>query len=68
MTAPEKELAPGERRYVAKPQGRGWIVYDRQRASQPIHVPGFGQILGTFLTEAEADAEAQRLEDWSKKK
>lgn len=68
----ERPLKPSEKRYVAKerverpktPRGRStttWNVYDRQRACQPVLVPGFGTVAEGFADEASCQAEADRL-------
>ena len=62
----EKQLPPGEKRFIAKPRVRPrvtvWNVYDRQRASYPVHVPGFGRVTEDFTDEPNCQAEADRLE------
>jgi len=69
----ERPLKPGEKRFVAKervnqpktPRGRTtstWNVYDRQRACQPVQVPGFGRVAEGFTDETSCQVEADRLE------
>lgn len=61
----EKRLAPGEARFVAKRRGEGkgatWGVYDRQRACWPVMGGSIGVVKQGFATEAEAQAEADRI-------
>jgi hypothetical protein len=61
----EKQLPTGEKRFIAKPRQQGkhatWNVYDRQRASLPAQVPGFGAVASGFTDETACQAEADRL-------
>ena len=55
-------MTPGPR-YVPKPRGNGtWGVYDREQASWPVLRPGVGRVRQVFTTEADAQAEADRLD------
>jgi len=64
----ERPLKPGQRRAIAKPRVTGkytvWNVYDVQRASYPVHLPGFGRVNEGFTDEASCQAEADRLEEF----
>jgi hypothetical protein len=51
-------------RVIAKQDRKGWGVYDRERASWPIQVPGFGRVAQDLRSQEEAETEAQRLEDF----
>jgi hypothetical protein len=61
----EKQLPPGEQRFIAKKQVDGrrttWNVYDREQASKPGQVPGFGVVASGFTDETSCQAEADRL-------
>ena len=51
-------------RFIAKPLGRRWAVYDIERGSYPRSLPGAGLIggeTGDYATEEEADHEAARV-------
>lgn len=60
-------MRPGEPRYVAKaiqrPRSVRWGVYDRQEASWPVQRPDLGKVKQEMRTEAEAQTEADRLND-----
>lgn len=66
----EKTLALTERRFIAKQQGNSprspWGVYDRQRASFPSTLIGFGRVTQALKGGDEglrlAQGEADRLE------
>lgn len=48
-------------RYVAKKIDKGWGVYDTQFASWPMERAEFGRVKQDHKTEADAQAEADRL-------
>lgn len=62
----EHPIGPTERRYVVRPQKTGrnttYGIYDRQTASWPVSRADFGMVRQAMATEAEAQAEADRLE------
>jgi hypothetical protein len=64
----EKTLRPGEARFVARSRVTGrhttWNVYDRARACYPCVVAGYGRVPEGMATEAEAQAVAERLEQF----
>lgn len=66
--AVEKKMRPGEQRFIVheRKQGRNttFMVYDRARASYPAILAGFGRVQQTAATKEEAEAEAQRLEEY----
>ena len=64
----EKQLAPGQRRVVTKSAkiGRHTVfdLYDAARGSYPGAVAGFGIVRQHHATEAEAQTEADRLNEF----
>lgn len=48
-------------RFVAKQINKSWGVYDIQRGSWPVQTPELGLVKQDLKTEAEAQAEADRL-------
>lgn len=57
-----KQLAKGERRFIPKKVDRLFRVYDRANGSFPYRTPELGQVTQD-VTEAEAQAEADRLNE-----
>lgn len=50
-------------RFVPKQDGKLWRVYDVFEASYPYQKPGMGKVLQDVKTQAEAQAEADRLNE-----
>ena len=58
-------------RFEAKPYGEGrqkvWRAYDRLKGCNPVKIPGFGEVRIDLPTEAEAQAECDRLTTYYEK-
>jgi hypothetical protein len=68
MTDSEKKLGRSEIRFIPKLyQHKTYRPYDRSMGSFPSFRPGFGQVALT-RTEAEAQAECERLEQFHRSK
>ncbi len=63
MRQTPKAAEATRRRFIAKQRDRTWWVYDKDRGSWPRRIPGAGLVRTSFRTEAEAQAEADRVEE-----
>lgn len=61
-SAPEKPAKPQpvKRRFIAKQRGKSWWVYDTERGSWPVQIPGAGSVSMAFTTEETCLVEADR--------
>lgn len=49
-------------RYIAKPYGKSWRVYDREIGSYPVQRAEFDSVLPSFRDEADCAALAEELD------
>lgn len=57
LTAPDPRV-----RFIAKPYGKFWRVYDRQVGSYPVMRPGFDSALPTYDDEESCAQRAAELD------
>jgi hypothetical protein len=55
-------MLPGQLRFIPRLVDKLWRVYDRGNASYPYRTPELGEVVQDVEKEAEAQAEADRLE------
>lgn len=65
---PDKKLAPGELRFLARKIDAAWRVYDKVRGSFPYHNKELGGKVLQDVSQKEAQVEADRLNELFVKK